>query len=161
MLRASILGGVDGLITSFAIAAGSNAADLSSNVVTGVGASSVVADALSMGISEFLSSSGDQAGQRTKGDPPGNRHRSPLVLGVACFVSFVVCGIIPIATYLLTGENLVSCALFSVAALAVLGSLRTVYSQEPLLLGLLQTTLLGSAAGAVAYGMGAAVQSYR
>ena len=36
----------------------------------------------------------------------------------------------------------------------ILGAVRTFVSEEPLLYGLLQTSLLGSLAGGVAYGVG-------
>lgn len=154
--RASILGGVDGIITSFAISAGASAGGLGSRVVLVIGVSSVLADGLSMGISEYLSSSGLRAERKSRNEIIQNES-SPVVLGLSCFVSFVLCGALPIATYLLTQENLLSCAMFSVVGLMLLGSVRTFFSREPLLLGLVQTSLLGSAAGGVAYGVGYAL----
>ena len=158
--RASVLGGVDGIITSFAISAGASAGRLSSHVVLVIGVSSVLADGLSMGISEYISSSGLRAERKSRGELIENES-PPLVLGLSCFTSFVVCGTLPIATYLLTQENLLSCAMFSVVGLMLLGSVRTFFSQEPLLLGLFQTSLLGSAAGGVAYAVGYALHDTR
>ena len=153
------MGGVDGIITSFAISAGASAGALGSRVVLVIGVSSVLADGLSMGISEYLSSSGLQAERKFRGEVILNES-PPVVLALSCFVSFVACGALPIATYLLTQENLLACAMFSVTGLMLLGSIRTVFSQEPLLLGLLQTSLLGSAAGGVAYGVGYAFHDF-
>lgn len=55
-LKGIIFGGLDGILTSFAILAGSVGADLGPVAMLALGASNVVADALSMGVGEFLSS---------------------------------------------------------------------------------------------------------
>ncbi|KAI2492649.1 VIT family [Fragilaria crotonensis] len=51
-----IFGGLDGILTSFAIVAGAAGGNLSSGVVLILGFSNIFADALSMGVGEFLSS---------------------------------------------------------------------------------------------------------
>lgn len=149
VLRASVLGGVDGVITSFAVVAGASAGDLSRRVVGIVGASSVLADGLSMGISEYLSSSAADAAE------PSSVATSPRVLGVVCFTSFVVCGAVPLVVYV-ASESLLSCAMFSLVSLMLLGGARTRATGEPLLHGLGQTAVLGTVAGGVAYAVGRA-----
>ena len=148
ILRASILGGVDGVITSFAVVAGSKAGGFNRNTVLVVGISSVLADGLSMGVSEYLSSSSELAAGNEK------TKIKPMLFGAACFTSFVVCGIVPILVYLLGNESLLACAMFALVELMLLGSGRTRFTKEPILTGLLQTSVLGSVAGAVAYGTG-------
>lgn len=56
LLKPMIFGGLDGILTSFAIVAGAAGGKLSTNVVLILGFSNIVADALSMGVGEFLSS---------------------------------------------------------------------------------------------------------
>lgn len=147
LLRASLLGGVDGVITSFAIVAGASAGELASaTLVVVVGTSSVLADGLSMGISEFLSSAGERALLK-------DASARPLRQGLACFAAFVLCGAVPLLAYL-ASESLLSCAMFSLVALMLLGAGRALASGEPLLLGLAQTATLGAAAGGVAYAAG-------
>ena len=51
-----IFGGLDGILTSFAIVAGAAGGKLPTSVVLILGFSNIVADALSMGVGEFLSS---------------------------------------------------------------------------------------------------------
>ena len=143
--RAALLGGVDGVITSFAIVAGTDAGSLSRTTVLVIGLSSLFADGLSMGVSEYISSSSEQ-------NVRGGEAR-PSLLGFVCFLSFVVCGLVPIVTFLWSA-SLLSCASFSLVELMLLGAGRTRYTQEPLLYGLLQTSVLGGAAGATAYGVG-------
>lgn len=94
ILRASVLGGVDGVITSFAVVASVHAGSLATRVVVVVGISSVIADGVSMGVSEYLSSYAEAA----RGSHGGGDGRKPLALGVACFTSFVVGGVVPLAT---------------------------------------------------------------
>ena len=56
MLKPIIFGGLDGILTSFAIVAGAAGGALSPNTVLILGFSNIFADALSMGVGEFLSS---------------------------------------------------------------------------------------------------------
>jgi len=56
LLKPIIFGGLDGILTSFAIVAGSAGGGLSPEVVMILGFSNIFADALSMGVGEFLSS---------------------------------------------------------------------------------------------------------
>jgi len=55
-LKPIIFGGLDGILTSFAIVAGSAGGNLPPSVVLILGFSNIFADALSMGVGEFLSS---------------------------------------------------------------------------------------------------------
>ena len=148
LVRASLLGGVDGVITSFAIVAGASAAALGVDAVWVLGLSSVAADGFSMGVSEYLSSSA------TRGEGA-----APLRLGLACFASFVACGVVPTALYALTRGRLLAVAFFALVELMLLGAARTRATSEPLLWGLVQTATLGAGAGAVAYGVGVAVHA--
>lgn len=56
LLKPIIFGGLDGILTSFAIVSGSAGGGLNPNVVLVLGFSNIFADALSMGVGEFLSS---------------------------------------------------------------------------------------------------------
>lgn len=152
LLRASLLGGIDGTITSFVIVSGTHSGSLARNVVLIVGTSSLLADGLSMGVSEYLSSDAERALVRRDGNVLEGV--SSLALGFACFSSFVVCGIVPLATYLLTMGSLLVTSLLSLLTLMALGAARTRSTSETLLLGMAQTSLLGAAAGGIAYAVG-------
>lgn len=56
LLKPIIFGGLDGILTSFAIVAGAAGGALSPKVILILGFSNIFADALSMGVGEFLSS---------------------------------------------------------------------------------------------------------
>lgn len=154
-LRASVLGGVDGVISSFAVVASSHAQGSNPiGAVLVIGISTVIADALSMGVSEYLSTSAELAASKAP-----SRQKDSLLLGLSCFAAFVVCGAIPVLTYAVTDQNLVSSSMFSLATLIVLGAARSYASGETLLYTVFQTMILGAAAGSVAYGVGQFVES--
>lgn len=140
VLRSAVLGGVDGVITSFAIIAGTVAGELEVRGVFIVGLSSVLADGVSMGVSEFLSS-WPEVGARAA------------LQGLWCFATFVACGAVPVAAFLVS-ESLLSSAILASSELVLLGATQSVYAERSVLFGVLQTTLLGLAAGGVAFGTG-------
>ena len=146
-IRSSILGGVDGVITSFAIVAASDAGRLGNRIVVIVGFASLFADATSMAISEFLAVRTDAAVRED------GRLLYPVLSGASCFAAFVACGLVPLLTYLAT-TSLLSCASFSVTTLMLLGATRARVTSVPLLGALLETASLGGVAGGIAYGVG-------
>ena len=56
MVKTIVFGGLDGILTSFAIVAGAVGAHLTPVAVLAMGVSNVLADAMSMGVGEYLSS---------------------------------------------------------------------------------------------------------
>lgn len=80
-----MLGGVDGLITSVAILSSSYLSGLSQIQTIGVSLSTLLADAVSMGASEYLSSSEDRT-----------EVRSAVKRGVFCSLSFLGSGALPL-----------------------------------------------------------------
>eukprot|EP00054_Salpingoeca_dolichothecata_P004781 m.31849 g.31849 ORF g.31849 m.31849 type:complete len:409 (-) comp14853_c0_seq2:123-1349(-) len=59
-IKAAVFGGLDGIITTFAVVASVNGADLSTGVVVVMGFANLFADGLSMGFGEFLSEQSEQ-----------------------------------------------------------------------------------------------------
>ena len=143
ILRPTILGSIDGLVTSFVIIAGGIAGNVSKNSVIIIGFSSLVADAFSMGTSEYLSS-------RTQ-TSVGNS----LILGISCFSSFMIFGIIPLLGYSLAKqfEFVISVALFLVSLLIVSILRYKLAGSKNIVFSLLEIMLLGSVAGGIAYGV--------
>lgn len=143
--RSAVLGGVDGVITSFAVVAACSVADDSSaRVALIVGTSSILADGVSMGVSEFLSfDDGQNDTQR--------RHVAAYLSGIACFTAFVIGGGIPLLTYVVTQQNLLTSVLAAFLELAALGVLRSSITKQSRSVSLLQTASLGIFAGGVAY----------
>tara|TARA_B100001989_G_scaffold253128_1_gene238248 strand:+ start:1326 stop:1943 length:618 start_codon:yes stop_codon:yes gene_type:complete len=59
ILRASVLGAIDGIITSFAIISSGYASETDIKTILAISLSSLVADATSMGVGEYLSSNAE------------------------------------------------------------------------------------------------------
>ena len=146
LLRAGILGAVDGVITSFAVVAGGDAGNLSPSAIFAVGMASVVADGLSMGISEYLSSSSEEVS--------GKADARPIPQGIVCFLFFVAWGVVPVGVYSGTNGNLPSTVAFTLVELMILGGMRSRLTRRPLLTTSAQTVGFASLAGVVAYGVG-------
>ena len=146
-LRPTILGAVDGLITSFVIVAGGLASDAPTRVTTLIGFSSLVADGISMGVSEGLSSRA-QDGELTP--------KSATLLGCACFLGFVSFGSAPLVGYVIgrtdASRQFLS-AFFFLSFLILTGAFRGVVAQQTVWKAVAEVVLLGSVAGGVAYGI--------
>jgi VIT1/CCC1 family predicted Fe2+/Mn2+ transporter len=87
-----VYGGIDGIITTFAIVSASAGAGLSSGIIVILGLANVLADAFSMGSSSFLSNRSDADLQQNK----------PLFFkkALVTFGAFVLVGMIPLLPYL-------------------------------------------------------------
>ena len=139
-IRPLILGSVDGIITSFVIIAGGIAGDVSKNSVIIIGFSSLVADAFSMGTSEYLSSRTSYSVKQS------------LIHGFSCFISFLIFGSIPLIAYSITPAfEFVSSALSYVACLIIIAILKSYISNAYFLSSLLEILTLGLIAGGIAY----------
>ena len=141
-LRPLILGSVDGIITSFVIIAGGIAGDVSKNSVIVIGFSSLIADAFSMGTSEYLSSRTEHATKKS------------IIHGFSCFISFVFFGIIPLIVYSVSSVfELGSSILAFIVCLIMMALLKSYILNTFILSSLLEIILLGSVAGGIAYGV--------
>lgn len=141
-IRPIILGSVDGIITSFVIIAGGIAGNVSKNSVIIIGFSSLIADAFSMGTSEYLSS-------RTE-----YTIRESVIHGISCFISFILFGMIPLIVYSLSSVfELGSSILSFMACLILIALLKSYISSILAWSSLLEIIALGSVAGGIAYGV--------
>ncbi len=89
-----VYGGVDGIITTFAIITGVSGANLPAKIIIIIGLSSILADGFSMGVSSYLS-------QKMKINPKQN----PYLVGIITFLSFVFIGILPLLPFILIKDN--------------------------------------------------------
>lgn len=151
-LRSAILGGVDGIVTSFAIVAGASFLSTSTTVVSVVGTSSLVADGVSMGISEYLSTKGEA--QLTQSP------KSSIRAGLVCCTAFIACGAVPLLTFTAGDGALLASSALALVALLLLGLGRTLVTGEVLLYGLLEFLGLGLLAAGVAFGVAAVSRQF-
>lgn len=89
-----IYGGIDGIITTFSIVAGSAGGNLSNIVIIVLGISNVISDGFSMAVSRYFSSKAEiEQGILS--------NKEPLESAFATFLSFVLIGIIPILPFII------------------------------------------------------------
>ena len=162
--RANVLGNVvlganDGIVTTFAIIAGSTGAHLPSSVIVVLGFSKLFADAVSMGSGVYLSlrSQVDYDKDLSK----VHKGHSLAIHGVTTFIVFVFSGLIPLLPYLLNIDNK-----FTISAglvfleLFIIGGLRTMNTKRKWIIGALEMLLVGGVTAIVAYFVGYLAEYY-
>ncbi len=85
-----VYGGIDGVVTTFAVVSGAVGAGLGTRVILILGLANLLADGLSMGIGSYLSVQADR-----------DIHKVPLVAGVVTLGAFVLVGLVPVSGYVL------------------------------------------------------------
>jgi len=99
-LKSIIYGGLDGIITTFAIVAGVAGAGLSASIVLILGFANLIADGISMGIGDYLSTKAqNELEDKRKTKKVSNK--IPLKNSWATFLAFVIFGFIPLLAYIL------------------------------------------------------------
>jgi vacuolar iron transporter family protein len=130
-----VYGGVDGLITTFAIIAGSVGAELPHNIIIILGFASILADGFSMGISSFLA-------ERMR-----ESKKHPYLVGLSTFISFVILGSMPMIPYTMKIDNAFTYAIMIlIFILFLLGLLKG----KGIYYGI-ETAVIGSVAVLIAY----------
>lgn len=223
-MKTCLFGGLDGIITTFAVVAGAGGGGLSVSVVLIMGFSSLVADALSMGVGDALSSKAEgEVAERERArelwefenfpegeiremveiyesrgvarddaelvihtlakypkcfvdvmcrdelgmEPPDPSERYDyLVSGAYCFISFLVCGSVPLLGYVcvmpITSDAntlfAISCSL-TAAMLFILGALKSRFTAYSWWRSGLEVLTVGGSCAACAYLIGWLVES--
>jgi VIT1/CCC1 family predicted Fe2+/Mn2+ transporter len=148
-----IFGSVDGIVTSFSIISAVKGASMKSDVALIIGLSGLIADAVSVGISTYLSAQTMEA--------QGLKTKTPFLAGFCTLFSFILMGLIPLSVFFLArvwpiadnylyplAVGLTLFALFLTGVFKGLGLGQAVFSSG------LQTAGMGGFAAAVAYGLG-------
>lgn len=154
-----IYGGIDGVVTTFAIVAGVVGAGLNPGIILILGFSNVLADGFSMASSNFLSA---RAEQRLG----GNNTKKPFKTASVTFISFVLLGTAPLIAFLLQflfgwfqgDQFLVSCILTS-AAFVVIGFIKGGITGQNRIRASFETLLIGGIAALVSYFVGSFLQN--
>ncbi len=144
MRRPIVLGAIDGLITTFVIVATALTGRVGPNVVGTVGIASLLADAFSMGVSEYLSSRLETSVSRAA------------LLGAVCGVSFALAGALPLLSYLTTMHHewlryIVPVVVFVVSLIGLGVARLVVYDGSWQYV--LEVLVSGSIAGGIAFGV--------
>lgn len=151
-----VYGANDGLITTFTIVSGVAGAGLSTTILLILGVVNLVADGFSMGASNYLS-----IRSRPGSEGIDRGRMEPFLHALATLLSFVIVGAVPLVSFLLPGGRpfLMSCVLTGVVLFAV-GSSRTLVLDQRWIRCGLEMLAIGAVAAGVAYGVGAAMDSW-
>ena len=157
-LRDVVYGALDGAITTMAVVAGTAGAALPPRIGVILGLANLIADGLSMGASNYLGlkSELEQSGRSIAKEAPW-RH------GLATTAAFVVVGALPLLGYAI-GPRIgvpvlhVSAVLTALALFAA-GAVRAPFVRRPIWRSAGEMVIVGVAAGAAAYGVGALASS--
>lgn len=152
-VSAIVYGGLDGIITTFAVVAGSVGGNVSNIVIIILGFSNLLADGFSMGAGAYLSATSDNNQSKSKA----------LAAGIATFISFNVFGLIPLGAYLITNALIHDKAIAFVIVgvpLALLGWVKANLSEQKVRTEILRTLSVGYVAAIVAYGVGSLLNYY-
>lgn len=95
-----VYGGVDGLVTTFSIIAGSVGINLQNTAIIILAIANIISDGFSMGVSSYLA------------EQMRHNNKNPYLVGFFTFISFVLVGIIPIIPFLLQMQNAFTYAIY-------------------------------------------------
>ncbi|MFC3932865.1 VIT1/CCC1 transporter family protein [Streptococcus dentapri] len=149
--KSIVYGGMDGIVTTFAVVAGSVGGNLGITPIIILGFSNLLADGFSMAVGDYLSSTTEE-----------NHDRSHAFKNAgATFLSFNLFGLIPLLSYILINVvNLfqhhtfwIACLLVSVA-LALLGLVKALITETHKGKEILRTLSVGLLAALFAYYIG-------
>jgi len=153
-LADAVFAASDGVVTTFAVVAGAGGASLGSEVVLILGFANLFADGFSMAAGNYVAVKSEEEFDESHGKD-GHAEGSPLRHAVVTFISFNICGIIPLVPFLFTTEHaywastvLVGCAFF------MIGFMKSFYTKKSFVKSGLTTFLVGGGAASVAYLVG-------
>jgi VIT1/CCC1 family predicted Fe2+/Mn2+ transporter len=145
-----IFGGIDGLVTTFAVVSGVIGASLSSSVILILGFANLFADGFSMAASNYLSS-------RSEEDLEQNHsNKNAFVAALVTFLAFIIVGFIPLFSFVIDfGEaNFTVSIILTLVAFALVGYVKAFVTKKNRLGSSIQTLLIGALAAIIAYVIG-------
>ena len=152
-----VYGGIDGVVTTFAIIAGAIGASLSPSVILILGFANLFADGFSMASSNYLS--------RKSETEEIQKQKSPIQTAFVTFVSFIVIGFVPLASFVFatfsssidTYKFEISIVLTAIAFIGV-GAVKGRVTGKHKVYSAFETLMIGTVASAIAYFVGVFLQ---
>ena len=151
-----VFGGIDGIVTTFAVIAASAGAGLSSGVVIVLGFSNLIADGFSMAVSSYLA-------EKTKNDQNRTGSHNPVGVGIATFGAFLAVGVLPVSVYLIdyianweteANQLFLRACIVAAIAFAGIGFAKSFESNDSKIRSTLETLILGGIASLIAFVLG-------
>ena len=163
--RASLFGEAvfasdDGLITTFAVVAGSAGASFSPSVVLILGFANLFADGLSMATGKYLGVESEIDYEKVE-ERVMEKHGSPLKIGLVTYLAFVSAGFLPLLPYILNWGNMfLESSIIVGIALFMIGSFRSRYTHKSWLKSGLEMFFIGGFAASIAFLVGFLLDKY-
>jgi vacuolar iron transporter family protein len=133
-----VYGGIDGIVTTFAVVAGAAGANLDTKIIIVLGFANLLADGFSMSVGSFLSK---QAELDLKGEEIKSQ---PLYDGIATFISFNLVGLIPLLLFILpfakdleNNQKFIFSSILTLIAFAIIGYFKSKISNRGFFKGIL------------------------
>ncbi len=153
-----VYGSIDGVITTFAIVTASVGAGLDPKYIFILGMANVLADAFSMGSSNYLSSLSEL--QMGEGDTKESRKRA-FKRALVTFSSFVALGSLPVLPFLVTlsfsgfrGWDVFLSLSFALSSFVLIGYVGARVTRTPRLRNIFRTLAIGVSASGISFGVG-------
>ena len=160
-IKSIVYGGMDGIITTFAIVAGVAGATLSANIILILGFANLIADGISMAAGDYLSTKSEMEAGKNKNIfkrlLKGKRvfRKSPLRSGIVTFVSFVVFGFVPLLAYVFKFDEAFRVSIvLTFVALFILGASKCKITNRGWFKSGVETLVIGGVAAGAAYYIG-------
>lgn len=149
--KSIVYGGMDGIVTTFAVVAGAVGGNLGVESILILGFSNLLADGFSMAAGDYLSSTIEESNIKDKS----------IKNALATFASFIIFGLIPLLSYIFMGVStvfkahtfLLAC-LFVSFALFLLGLVKGLITGENKAKEIFRTLFIGLVAALFAYYVG-------
>lgn len=153
-LADSVFSASDGIVTTFAIVAGSAGASLDNGVVLILGLANLLADGISMGAGNYLRKKSEIQYETAEGGD-AKSGGSPVKHGVFTFTAFVLAGLVPLAPFVFDASNPFVAATFLVGiTLFLVGFLKSTFTKVNIFKSGLEMFSVGGFAAFVAFAVG-------
>jgi len=154
LLRDAVFAADDGIITTFAVVAGSTGAGLHPSIAVILGFANLFADGFSMATGIYMGVKSEQEYEKAEGSGHW-RYDSPFKNAIVTYFSFVIAGLFPVLPYLFKMESafVVSCFVVGLSLFAV-GILKGIYTKKHWLRSGIEMLAIGGISAILAYSIG-------
>ncbi|HSL86157.1 MAG TPA: VIT1/CCC1 transporter family protein [Bacteroidales bacterium] len=159
-LRDSVFAASDGIVTTFAIAAGSTGAHIDNSVVLILGLANLFADSFSMASGNYLGIKSEMDYEVAE-KLPEDKKRSPVTHSIYTFISFNLAGLFPLMPYLLGINNPFKISIIIVVIeLFLIGVMRSKMTKRSWIISGWEMLSVGGIAAGVAFFVGLLTDKY-
>jgi len=159
-LADAVFAASDGIVTTFAVVAGSAGASLDNRIVLILGFANLFADGFSMASGRFLGVKSEIEYEQTKGKETKSEG-TPIKHGMMTFVAFNIAGLIPLISFLIKMPSpFAASALLVGAALFLVGFLGSIYTKQNVIKSGFISFAVGGFAAFIAFAVGYLLRAF-